>query len=439
VLHPLGLCEIAKIRHVADLRDLTLAAPHLSTNFRNEEKRKPIRNLDANASNSAAMNENEVLDRLGQLEIETPSWGYGNSGTRFHVYPWPGAARDAYERIADAALVHRLTGCCPSVAVHIPWDAVDDYPALRRFAEEVGVRIGAVNPNLFGDDAYRLGSLCHPDPAVRAKALDHCRECIEIATEVGSTIISLWLADGTSYPGQDDLRERHTRLADGLETIYAALPEGMRLLVEYKFFEPAFYSTDLPDWGTSALLCRRLGPKAQVLVDTGHHPQGTNIEQIVAVLLGEGLLGGFHFNNRKYADDDLIVGAIDPFELFRIMAELTRGDTSEIALMIDQSHNIEGKIDAMIHSVSNIQTAYAKALLVDRDRLRHAQQEGDVLEAHRVLVEAFETDVRPLLASLRERMGVDPDPVGAFRSGGYADRLARERGTDSVESAYERA
>ena len=377
------------------------------------------------------MSENEILDRLQQLEIETPSWGYGNSGTRFHVYPWPGAARDVYERIADAALVHRLTGCCPSVAVHIPWDAVDDYAALSRFAEDQGVRIGAVNPNLFGDDDYRLGSICNPDTAVREKALEHCLECIAIAEQLGSTIISLWLADGTNYPGQDDLRDRHARLLDGLGEVYAQLDPGMRMLVEYKFFEPAFYSTDLPDWGTAALACRGLGPQAQVLVDTGHHPQGTNIEQIVALLLAEGLLGGFHFNNRKYADDDLIVGAIDPFELFRIMCEIARGGADDVAFMIDQSHNIEGKIDAMIQSVVNIQTTYAKALLVDRPRLHAAQQEGDVLGAHRLLMDAYETDVRPLLASLRD------DPVEAFRAGGYAERLARARGVASVESAYE--
>ena len=379
------------------------------------------------------------LERLSRLELETPSWGYGNSGTRFHVYPWPGAARDVYERVADAALVHRLTGCCPSVALHIPWDAVADYADLRRYAEEQGVRLGAINPNLFGDDDYRLGSLCNPDPEVRAKAVAHCRDCIEIAREVGSEVISLWLADGTNYPGQDDLRDRHARLLSGLEELYTVLPAGMRLLVEYKFFEPAFYSTDLPDWGTAALACRRLGPQAQVLVDTGHHPQGTNIEQIVAVLLSEGLLGGFHFNNRKYADDDLIVGSIDPFELFRIMREIARAESPErSAFMIDQSHNVEGKIDAMIQSVVNIQTAYAKALLVDDERLAAAQRTGDVLRAHRVLLEAFETDVRPLLAQLREELGIDPDPVEAFRSGGYGERLAQERGLASVESAYER-
>jgi L-rhamnose isomerase / sugar isomerase len=383
------------------------------------------------------MTETAVLEQLKALEIETPSWGYGNSGTRFHVFPWPGAARTVWERIDDAALVHRLTSCCPSVALHIPWDRVDNWAALRDYANERGIRVGAINPNLFGDDEYRLGSICHPDASVRARALDHCRECVEIAQEVGSTIISLWLADGTNYPGQDDLRGRHARLATGLEELYALLPAGMRLLVEYKFFEPSFYSTDLPDWGTAALLCRRLGPQAQVLVDTGHHPQGTNVEQIVAVLLAEGLLGGFHFNGRKYADDDLIVGSIDPFELFRIMREIASGGAENVAFMIDQSHNIEGKIDAMIQSVLNIQTAYAKALLVDGERLAVAQQSGDVLGAHRVVLEAFETDVRPLLSKVRGQLGVADDPVAAFRDGDYAADLMRERGTTSVESAYE--
>ncbi|HEY7691949.1 MAG TPA: L-rhamnose isomerase [Gaiellaceae bacterium] len=384
------------------------------------------------------MDETTVVERLRQLEIETPSWGYGNSGTRFHVYPWPGAARDARERIADAALVHRLTGCCPRVALHIPWDAVDDYGELRAYAEGEGVRIGAINPNLFGEDEYRLGSICHPDADVRAGALRHLRGCIEIATEVESSTISLWLPDGTSYAGQDSLAGRYARLVAALEEVYAALPPGMRMLVEYKFFEPSFYSMDLPDWGTAALLCRRLGPQAQVLVDTGHHPQGTNIEQIVARLLAEELLGGFHFNNRKYADDDLIVGSVDPFELFRIMREIALGDSRDVAFLIDQSHNVEGKIDAMIQSAMNIQTAYAKALLVDEERVAEAQAAGDVLGAHRLLLEAYETDVRPLLARLRAELDLAPDPVEAFRGGGYTARLAEERGTASVESAYER-
>ena len=384
------------------------------------------------------MTDDAVLARVRRLEIETPSWGYGNSGTRFHVYPWPGAARTAHERIDDAALVHRLTGCCPSVALHIPWDRVDDWTELKQHAEEQGIRIGAINPNLFGDDAYRLGSVCNPDASVRRLAIDHCLECIAIAEEVGSNVISLWLADGTNYPGQDDLRARHTRLLAALEEVYAAMPAGMQMLVEYKFFEPAFYSTDLPDWGTAALVCRRLGPQARVLVDTGHHPQGTNIEQIVTLLLAEGQLGGFHFNNRKYADDDLIVGSIDPFELFRIMREIALAEAeSATEFMIDQSHNVEGKIDAMIQSVMNIQTAYAKALTVDEAALTTAAASGDVLGAHRLLVDAFENDVRPLLGRLRTDDGLEPDPVQAFRDGGYAEQRARDRGTASVESAYE--
>jgi L-rhamnose isomerase/sugar isomerase len=376
----------------------------------------------------------EVVAELRRLEIETPSWAYGDSGTRFNVFPWPGAARTVEERIADAALVHELTGACPSVAIHIPWDTVDDWDALREQAERGGIRIGAVNPNLFQDDDYRLGSLAHPDTGVRRKALDHCLECVEIAQRVDSRILSLWVPDGTDYPGQDDLRGRFALLAASLEELYAALPDGLRLLLEYKFFEPASYSTDLPDWGTATLLCRRLGPQAQVLVDTGHHPQGTNIEQIVALLLGEGLLGGFHFNDRKYADDDLIVGSIDPFALFLIMCEIAsaRRDpamaaTAEaVAFMIDQSHNVEGKIDAIIQSVVNIQTAYAKALLVEREKLAAAQSAGDVLGGYRILLEAFETDVRPVLARLRAELGVPDDPVEAFRAE-YADAIVAAR------------
>jgi len=390
-------------------------------------------------SDSPLMNRDAVFSHLDGLEIETPSWGYGNSGTRFHVYPWPGAARTVWERIDDAALVHELTGCCSSVALHIPWDTVDDWSALGDYARGRGIRIGAINPNLFGDDSFRLGSLANPDAAVRRRALEHCLECVEIARQLGSTIVSLWLADGTNYPGQDDLRGRHARLLAGLEELYAALSPDQLLLVEYKFFEPAFYSTDLPDWGTAALVCRRLGPQAQVLVDTGHHPQGTNIEQIVALLVAEGLLGGFHFNNRKYADDDLIAGSIDPFELFRIMHEIALAEVeTSTAFMIDQSHNVEGKIDAMLQSVMNIQTAYTKALSIDEAVLTTAQAEGDVLGAHRALTDAFETDVRPLLARWRADKGLGPDPVRAFREGGYAEQRARERGTAQVESAYEK-
>jgi L-rhamnose isomerase / sugar isomerase len=376
-----------------------------------------------------------VVAGLGELKIETPSWGYGNSGTRFGVFPWPGAARTVHERIADAALVHRLTGASPTVAIHVIWDWVDNWDDLAAFAESEGVRLGAINGNVFQGDDYRLGSFCHPEARVRRIAIDHCLECIEIAKQVNSDVFTVWLADGTNYPGQDDMRERYRRLLEGFGELYAALPPEMRFLVEYKFFEPAFYSTDLPDWGTAVLVCRALGPQTQVLVDTGHHPLGTNVEQIVALLLEEGLLGGFHFNSRKYADDDLIVGSLDPFELFRIMSEIvsakrdpaTATTANAIEFMVDQSHNIEGKIEAMIQSVINIQTAYAKALLVDRDALQQAQTAGDVLRAHRVLTDAYETDVRPLLVASREANGLPLDPVEAFREGGHAERLARER------------
>ena len=379
---------------------------------------------------------------IQQFNVETPSWGYGNSGTRFKVFHWPGAASNLREKLADAAQVHKVTGICPGVAVHIPWDREDDWHAVKEYARQLGLRIGAVNPNLFQEDAYRFGSLCHFDKQVRQRAIEHVIECIQIAQSVGSNVISLWLADGTNYPGQDDLRLRRRRLLDSLRAIYAALPAGMRLLIEYKFFEPSFYSTDLPDWGTSLLMAHKLGEQAEVLVDTGHHPLGTNIAQIVAQLLDEGRLGGFHFNDRRYADDDLIVGSQNPFELFCIFNEIVAAGTEgnanagRIAYMIDQSHNIEPKIEAMIQSVINVQTAYVKALLVDRTALREAQESGDVLGAYRVLQAAFETDVRPLLSEFRVRQGRDPDPVAAFRASGYAERVARERTASAMSSGY---
>lgn len=384
----------------------------------------------------------DIIAAIQQFRVETPSWGYGDSGTRFKVFHWPGAASNLREKLEDAARVHSVTSVCPSVAIHIPWDKEDDWQAVKEYARQLGLRIGAVNPNLFQDDAYRFGSLCHFDKAVRRRAVEHVIECIQIAQEVGSNVISLWLADGTNYPGQDDLRRRRHRLLDSLQAIYAALPPGMRLLIEYKFFEPSFYSTDLPDWGTSLLMAQKLGPQAEVLVDTGHHPQGTNIAQIVAQLLDEGRLGGFHFNDRRYADDDMIVGSQNPFELFCIFNEIAgagaegNANAGRIEYMIDQSHNIEPKIEAMIQSVINVQTAYAKALLVDRTALREAQEAGNVLGAYRVLQAAFETDVRPLLSEFRVRQGCDPDPVAAFRASGYAERVARERTTSAMSSGY---
>src|SRR4051794_13710597 len=302
--------------------------------------------------------ENAVA-RLTELVIETPSWGYGDSGTRFATFPQPGRPRDVFERVDDAAEVHRLTGTAGAVALHFPWDETEDYGALREHIETRGLRIGAVNPNLFQDPDYKLGSITHPDAGVRRKAVAHLLECLEIASELGSGAQSLWFADGTNYPGQDDLRERRRRMVDALAEVYAALPDGQELLVEYKFFEPAFYATDLADWGSALLACQKLGERAKVLVDLGHHAQGANIEHIVAILAEEDRLGGFHFNNRKYADDDLIVGSVNPFELFLIFVELTASEPLP-RLTIDQSHNVEAKVEAMTLSVVNLQEAYAK-------------------------------------------------------------------------------
>lgn len=370
-----------------------------------------------------------VKAALKTQAVETPSWAYGNSGTRFKVFAQAGVPRDPYEKLDDAAKVHEFTGAAPTVALHIPWDKVDDYAALAKHAEERGVKLGAINSNTFQDDDYKLGSICHPDAAVRRKALDHLLECVDIMDATGSTDLKLWFADGTNYPGQDDIRARQDRLAAGLAEVYERLGEGQRMLLEYKFFEPAFYTTDVPDWGTAYAHCLKLGPKAQVVVDTGHHAPGTNIEFIVATLLREGKLGGFDFNSRFYADDDLMVGAADPFQLFRIMYEVIRGGgySPEVAFMLDQCHNIEAKIPAIIRSVMNVQEATAKALLVDREALGEAQRSGDVLGANAVLMDAYNTDVRPLLAEVRGELGLDPDPIAAYRRSGWAEKIAEER------------
>jgi len=369
---------------------------------------------------------------LSRLEIETPSWGYGDSGTRFATFQQPGRPRDVFERLDDAAEVQRLTGTAPSVALHFPWDQVDDLGALRAHAEQGGLRIGAVNPNLFQDPDYKLGSITHPDAGVRRKATDHLLECLKIAEELGSTAQSLWFADGTNYPGQDDLVGRRRRLLECLGEVYAALPEDQELLVEYKLFEPAFYATDLADWGSSLLVCQKLGERARVLVDLGHHAQGTNVEQIVALLGEEGRLGGFHFNNRKYADDDLIVGSVNPFELFLIFCELAGSEHPIPRLTIDQAHNVEAKVEAMVLSVVNIQEAYAKALLVDRDALAAAQAAGDVLAGHSALLDAYRTDVRPLCAKVRAGLGAAEDPVAALRASGYVEKITEERGATAA-------
>jgi L-rhamnose isomerase / sugar isomerase len=375
-----------------------------------------------------------VEERLRAQRLETPSWGYGDTGTRFAVFPQKGVPRDPFEKMADAARVHGLTGVCPSVAIHIPWDEVDDYGELKSHAKSLGLRIGAVNPNLFQEPEYKLGSVCNPDPSVRRKATDHLLECVEIAGNTGSEVLSLWFADGTNYAGQDSFTERRHRMAECLQEVYAAMPEGMRMLLEYKPFEPAFYHTDLADWGAALTMSQRLGERAKVLVDLGHHAKEANIEYVVAMLLDEGRLGGFHFNNRKYADDDLIVGSVNPFELFLIYVELVEAEEisgTRMDYMIDQTHNIEPKIEAMILSVMNLQEAYAKALLVDRASLAEARKAGDALGAHRLLLDAYATDVRPMCARVRESLGGAADPVSAFQESRYAEKVAEERGEGS--------
>lgn len=370
-----------------------------------------------------------VKAALAAQTVETPSWAYGNSGTRFKVFARPGVPRTPEEKLDDAARVHAHTGVAPTVALHIPWDKVDDYGALAAYAAERGVRLGTVNANVFQDDDYKLGSVCHPDAAVRRKALGHLMECVDIMDATGSRDLKLWFSDGTNYPGQDDIRARQDRLSEALDAVYERLGDDQRMLVEYKLFEPAFYATDVPDWGTAYAHCLRLGEKAQVVVDTGHHAPGTNIEFIVAILLREGKLGGFDFNSRFYADDDLMAGAADPFQLFRIMYEVIRGGglTADIAFMLDQCHNIEEKVPAVIRSVMNVQEATAKALLVDAEALAAAQREGDVLAANAALMDAYNTDVRPLVAEVRTELGADADPVAAYHASGYGKRIVAER------------
>ncbi len=372
-----------------------------------------------------------IAPALEQLGIEVPSWAYGNSGTRFKVFATPGTPRTVEEKISDAAKVNELTGLAPAVALHIPWDRVDDFGALGRFAESKGIRLGTVNSNTFQDEDYKFGSLTHSDANVRSKAIDHMYECIDVMGVTGSRDLKIWLADGTNYPGQGDLRSRQDWLQESLRTVYDRLGENQRMVLEYKFFEPAFYHTDVPDWGTSYAHCLQLGEKALVCLDTGHHAPGTNIEFIVAQLIRLGKLGSFDFNSRFYADDDLIVGAADPFQLFRILFEVVRGDgldpASNIALMLDQCHNLEEKIPGQIRSVLNVQEMTARALLVDRDALKTAQQSGDVLGANEIFMDAFYTDVRTPLAQWRESRGLPADPMAAYRASGYQEQINDER------------
>jgi L-rhamnose isomerase/sugar isomerase len=374
----------------------------------------------------------DMLQRLSHLEIELPSWAFGNSGTRFKVFAQPGAPRTPEEKIADAAQVHRFTGAAPLVALHIPWDRVDDYDKLRLYAEDLGVGLGTVNSNTFQDEDYKLGSLTHFDDRIRSKAIDHMHQCIAIMDEIGSSDLKIWLADGTNYPGQGDFQDRQRRLAESLRAVYDRLSNNQRLILEYKFFEPAFYHTDVPDWGTAYVQCMELGSRALVCLDTGHHAPGTNVEFIVAQLLRLGRLGSFDFNSRFYADDDLMVGAADPFQLFRILYEVIRGgglraEGNGLRFMLDQCHNIEEKIPAQIRSVLNVQEMMARALLVDQEALEVSQRNGDVLGAHEIFMDAFSTDVRPVLSEWREARGLPANPIRAYRESGYAEQITSER------------
>ena len=371
-----------------------------------------------------------IAPRLAEQAIELPSWAFGNSGTRFKVFGTPGTPRTPQEKIADAAQVNKYTALSPTVALHIPWDKVDDYAALGEYAQEKGVALGTVNSNTFQDDDYKFGSLTHTDAAIRQKAIDHHFECIDIMHATGSRDLKIWLADGTNYPGQGDLRGRQDRLADSLEKIYLALGETQRLVLEYKFFEPAFYHTDVPDWGTSYAQVAALGERALVCLDTGHHAPGTNIEFIVMQLLRLGKLGSFDFNSRFYADDDLIVGAADPFQLFRILFEVVRGggrNNPDVAFMLDQCYNVEDKIPGQIRSVLNVQEMTARALLIDGTALKAAQDSGDVLAANAILMDAFYTDVRGDLAAWRESRGLPADPMAAYAASGHLAKIAAER------------
>jgi L-rhamnose isomerase/sugar isomerase len=372
----------------------------------------------------------EILEQLAGQGIELPSWAFGNSGTRFRVWTTEGTPRDPYEKIADAAKVNEYTALAPSVALHIPWDKVDSYDDLRSHAEGLGVALGTINSNTFQDEDYKFGALTHHDDRIRRKAIDHHLECIDIMDATGSRDLKIWLAEGSNYPGQTDMRARQDRLQDSLQQIYDRLGDDQRLVLEYKFFEPSFYHTDVPDWGTSYAQVASLGDKAMVCLDTGHHAPGTNIEFIVMQLLRLGKLGSFDFNSRFYADDDLIVGAADPFQLFRIVFEVVRGgglNNPDVAFMLDQCHNVEDKIPGQIRSVLNVQEMTARALLVDRSALDDAQRANDVLAANAVFMDAFYTDVRPALAEWRESRGLPADPMAAYAASGHQQKLAADR------------
>ncbi len=396
--------------------------------------------MTMNGAGAAARDAEKVWSALDEFRIEVPSWGFANTGTRFGKFVQAGAATTIEEKFSDAAQVNALTGASPTVALHVLWDlpgGKSDVPAIRALEARYGVKAGSINPNLFQEAEYKFGSIANPSAEIRGKALRHLLDSVAIGRELGSKDVSLWIADGSNYPGTQSMRKRIGWMEEILAATHAALGNDQRMLVEYKPFEPAFYHTDIADWGMALELARRAGPKAKVLVDTGHHYQGTNIEQIVAWLLHLGALGGFHFNDRKYADDDLTLGSIDPYQVFRIFHELLSVGSHErkdVEFMIDQSHNLKGKMEAMVQTVVAAQELYAKAVLVDRERLAALQQDCRLVEAEECFRSAFWQDVRPIVREWRVAKGLPAEPLEALAESGYVERAERERGSRNANS-----
>lgn len=384
----------------------------------------------------------KISAALESFRIELPSWGFANTGTRFGKFIQPAAATTTEEKFSDAGQIHRLTGVCPTVALHVLWDCpqgLDSTDDIKKYSACHGVLPGSINPNLFQDQEYKYGSFGNPDPTIRQRALHHTKDSVEIARRLHSRDISMWFADGSNYPGTANIRQRKLWFTEALQETHRALSPGHRLLIEYKPFEPAFYHTDIADWGMSLLLARAAGPQAKVLVDTGHHYAGQNIEQIVAWLLSENMLAGFHFNDRRYADDDLTLGSIDPYQVFRIFHEILyfeweTGNKADIAYMIDQSHNLKGKMEAMIQTVTMAQELFSKAALVDGRELARAQTNCDLVRAESLLQDAFATDVRPAIQEWRSSKGLPQNPMEAFRQSGYLERITKERATRNSQN-----
>ena len=381
-----------------------------------------------------------IAAALDNFSIEIPSWGFANTGTRFGKFLQPAAATCIEEKFADAAEVHALTGVTPTLALHVEWDlpnGIDDTPSIQILERKYGIRAGSINPNLFQDQAFKFGSICNPDPEVREKATRHMLDCVEIAKQLNSRDISPWIADGSNYPGTQSIRQRIAWMEESFSRIHAALAPTQRLLIEYKPFEPAFYHTDIADWGMALAVARSAGPQARVLVDTGHHYQAQNIEQIVAWLLHLHMLGGFHFNDRKYADDDLTLGSIDPYQVFRIFHEILKdpeAQSLEVAFMIDQSHNLKGKVEAMVQTVAAAEELYAKAALIDLERLSELQQKCQLVQAEECFRSAFWEDVRPLVRDWRRSRGLPEDPLQALAESGYIERITKERAAKNLSA-----